>query len=75
MKVYNATQAARSSSHAISTLGNDSYPSHVLIQGASCSMDKEKYLSPQNPPMPPVNEASTKRGGFMAGKVPKMKEK
>ena len=75
MKVYNATQAARSSSHAISTHGNGPQPSHVLSQGASCSIDNEKYLSPQYPPMPPDSDASTKRGGCMAGNVPRMKEK
>ena len=61
--VYNAAQAAKSSSQAISMFGNDSQPSHVSNHGFNCSMDQEKYRSPQYPPIPPVSEASTYIGG------------
>ena len=49
--------------------------SDVTIQGLSCSKDTEKYRSLQYPPMPPDNDTFTDRGGFMTGRLPKMKEK
>ena len=38
-------------------------------------MDKEKYRSPQYPPIPPVSEASTYIGVWRRGNLPRMKEK
>ena len=68
-------QAASSSSYAISTIGNNFQPSHVVNHGRNCTIESEKYRSPQYPPMPPESEASTNRGGLETGRLFSMKLK
>ena len=70
-----ATHAARSSSQAMSIVGNDSHPSQVTNHGLNCSMDNAKYAKPQYPPIPPDNDASAKIGVLVRGSVPKINEK